>query len=206
MISGIVGGKPVHCAFRLGQGSGFLAPGEYDMQMVSDPVHGVTVVLTPSGTGPAVPPDIAHSKAVASGKHMDPLAATGKVAAATSKHMDPMAAVGKVNVATQSATAKAVGAAGKHIDPMAATGKVASATGKHMDPMAAVGKVNAAADAAIGKHVGAGKHTAAYPANGQVFVLSAQPMQGRNCLVLTAGYADLIEALQRAGGGKLVVG
>jgi hypothetical protein len=227
-ISGMIGGKAVHCSLRFAQGSGSLAPGEYEIHApVHDPIHGFTAILTASRPGAAqalpamgkvdftpgspkamgkvdftpaapgamgkagVPPQMATGKVVASGKHMDPMAATGKVVAA-GKHMDPMAATGKAV------------AVGKHMDPMAATGKVMAA-GKHMDPMAATGKVNVAAQGATAKHVGSAKHAEAPGAAGQVFVISARPMQGRNCLVLTSGFADLMEALQIAGGAKIII-
>jgi len=41
---------------------------------------------------------------------------------------------------------------------------------------------------------------------GQVFVLSDRPVLGRNSVVVSSGFADLMDALQTSGGARLTVG
>jgi hypothetical protein len=43
------------------------------------------------------------------------------------------------------------------------------------------------------------------PSSSQVFVLSSRPILGQNSLVITIGHADLMEALQAAGGASVTV-
>jgi hypothetical protein len=38
---------------------------------------------------------------------------------------------------------------------------------------------------------------------GQVFVLSDRPVLGRNCVVVSSGFADLMDALQTSGGARV---
>ena len=40
---------------------------------------------------------------------------------------------------------------------------------------------------------------------GQVFVLSDRPVLGRNCVVVSSGFADLMDSLQTAGGAGVTV-
>jgi hypothetical protein len=40
---------------------------------------------------------------------------------------------------------------------------------------------------------------------GQVFVLSDRPVLGRNCIVVSSGFADLMDGLQKAGGARVTV-
>jgi hypothetical protein len=40
-------------------------------------------------------------------------------------------------------------------------------------------------------------------AGGQVFVLSDRPVLGRNCIVVSSGFADLMDALQTSGGARV---
>jgi hypothetical protein len=40
---------------------------------------------------------------------------------------------------------------------------------------------------------------------GQVFVLSNKPVLGRNCIVISSGFADLMDGLQTAGGARVTV-
>jgi hypothetical protein len=41
--------------------------------------------------------------------------------------------------------------------------------------------------------------------SGQVFVLSNKPVLGRNCVVVSSGFADLMDGLQAAGGARVTV-
>jgi hypothetical protein len=41
--------------------------------------------------------------------------------------------------------------------------------------------------------------------SGQVFVLSDKPVLGRNCVVVSSGFADLMDGLQTAGGARVTV-
>jgi hypothetical protein len=51
------------------------------------------------------------------------------------------------------------------------------------------------------------KHSTTAPtaAAGQVFVLSSRPIAGQNSLVVSSGYADLMDALRAAGGASVTV-
>lgn len=40
---------------------------------------------------------------------------------------------------------------------------------------------------------------------GQVFVLSNRPVLGRNCIVISSGFADLMDGLQTSGGARVTV-
>jgi hypothetical protein len=40
---------------------------------------------------------------------------------------------------------------------------------------------------------------------GGVFVLSDRPVLGRNCIVVSSGFADLMDALQTSGGARVTV-
>ena len=42
-------------------------------------------------------------------------------------------------------------------------------------------------------------------AGGQVFVLSDRPVLGRNCIVVSSGFADLMDGLQTSGGARVTV-
>ena len=46
---------------------------------------------------------------------------------------------------------------------------------------------------------------ASQAAAGQVFVLSNRPIAGQNSLVVSSGYADLMDALRAAGGASVTV-
>jgi len=47
--------------------------------------------------------------------------------------------------------------------------------------------------------------TPAGATSGQCFVLSNQPVLGRNCIVVSSGFADLMDGLQAAGGARVTV-
>lgn len=42
-------------------------------------------------------------------------------------------------------------------------------------------------------------------AGGPCFVISNQPVLGRNCIIVSAGFADLMDGLQAAGGARVTV-
>jgi hypothetical protein len=42
-------------------------------------------------------------------------------------------------------------------------------------------------------------------AGGQAFVLSDRPVLGRNCVVVSSGFAGLMDGLQKAGGARVTV-
>jgi hypothetical protein len=43
------------------------------------------------------------------------------------------------------------------------------------------------------------------PATGQLYVLSDRPIPGRNCIIMSSGFADVMSALKAAGGGLITI-
>ena len=66
----------------------------------------------------------------------------------------------------------------------------------------APGSASSAGGGAMETGGGAG---AAVPLTKQVLVLSDKPIAGRNCLIISIGFADLMEGLQTTGGASLTV-
>jgi hypothetical protein len=185
-ITGNLAGKLIHCVVRMSQGTGSPARGDYVIAPpASDAIYGQTALVIPLKQGSAGVGMHAYLKAgVAQAALKMGFAAADKTIAMPSGWAQTALKMGYAPAVKVAAPRPGLAPASKVAAPR--PGLASSAGG-------------GAAESAGG--AGAERQSASK----EVLVLSDKPIAGRNCLVASLGFADLMLGLQATGGATLTV-
>lgn len=190
-IAGNLGGKFLHCTMRPAQGGALPPAGEYEiLPPVIDPIYGRLALMTPVG----------GSGGILAQKHPDKLF---NLAAVSDKRFYPPAVSDKVY---QKPDAALPALSGKVFPKMSGKLSPAASASFFLKPDAAKFGEKPLATAVSDKFFQKPDASPPSAAGGQVFVLSDRPVLGRNCIVVSSGFADLMDGLQTSGGARVRVG
>jgi hypothetical protein len=174
-ITGNLGGKYLHCAVRMSQGTGSPAPGEYVIPPPeSDAIYGQTALVLPLKQGSAGYAGMSVWAKVARADKID-----------------------QPSGWAQTELKMGFAPAMKWAAPLAGSAPASKMAAPRP------GLASSAGGGAAESAGGAGAERQAL--SREVLVLSDKPIAGRNCLVVSLGFADLMLGLQATGGATLTV-